>query len=268
MSVRLLIQQARLEDLADMRAAYLNGLLEAQEALLEVQIPSAAAYSLVVRGRRAGYALIARDTLLEFWIAPEFLPQSHLIFRKLVAEKAIVRALVKSFDHLLMACAMDIQVETKVLGILVRELVKRDLPQLPGVRFTQRGAVETDAPRLLAVDGNVFNHPERMAAAIRAERVRVFEQGDRLVGFGMLKPVLPGRPHVDIGLVIDKPFRLRGYAAYALRDLADYCLAQGLEPISGCSADNLASINLGLRVGFVSRYRLLELSFGCMPAVV
>lgn len=261
MNVRLELEMTTLEALAELRGAHLDSALEAQEALLEVKIRNARCYYLRARGEVAGYALLNEDALLEFVVRDPFLPVSHLLFRQLVAALRVRRAWIKTFDHLFLACALDIQVGVKVLGILVRQLVRRELPQLPGVRYTERAAEERDLPRLLAVDGNVFNHPERLAAAIRAGWVRVFEQDERLIGFGLLKPVVPGRPHVDVGLVVHEAFRSRGYAAYALRDLAAHCEAQGLIPISGCAADNFASINLGLRVGFVSRYRLLEVEF-------
>lgn len=261
MNVRLQIQPAALAELAQLRALYLDGLLGAQEALLEVAVCEGDCLRLVVREQTAGYAVVRAGTLLEFFLLEAYLPKSHVIFRKLVQEARLERALVKSFDHVLLSCALDIQVAVKVLGILVRELVKRDLPRLPGIQYTQRGARGKDLSRLLAVEGNVFDDAARLSAAIAAGWVRVFERGDHLVGFGLLKPVVAERAQVDVGLVVDKPFRGRGYAAYLLRDLIDFCEAQGLQPISGCAAGNSASINLGLRVGFVSRYRLLELRF-------
>jgi GNAT superfamily N-acetyltransferase len=266
MNVSLTIEPASLAELAELRELYLDGLLGAQEAFLEAAIADGYGLKLMVHEQLAGYALVSVGTLLEFFVRDAFLPRSHLIFRKLVHEAKIERALVKSFDHLALACALDIQVEVKVLGILVRDLVKRALPQLPGVHYTQRSAQPQDLPHLLAVQGSPFDNLARLAAAIAAGRVRVFEQGDRLVAFGVLKPVIAGRAQVDVGLVVDNPFRRRGYAAYVLRDLVEFCEERGLEPISGCAADNQASINLGLRVGFVSRYRLLELRFVPRPA--
>lgn len=268
MNIRFELSPATLDELTELRRAHLDSLLEAQEAMLEVRVASGRGYLLRAHEALAGYAIVDGDTLLEFAVLDGYLPASHLLFRKLVARLGVQRAWVKTFDHVLLSCALDIQVGVHVLGILVRQLVRRELPRLPDIRYTQRGAEARDLPRLLAVDGNVFNHPERLAAAIGLGRVRVFERDERLVAFGLLKPVRPGRPHVDVGLVVDKPFRSRGYAAYVLRDLADYCEGQGLVPISGCAADNLPSINLGLRVGFVSRYRLLEVRFAASaPAV-
>lgn len=261
MNITVEFTDVEVEALSELRSRYLDALLEAQEALIEVMIGTAQGHLMRVHGEIAGYGISREGTLLELFIVEEYLPAAHLLFRRLVKERSIQRAWVKSFDHVLLACAMDIQISTRVMGILVRELVKRELPRLPGISYQQRAAVADDAQRLLAVEGNVFRDPARLTAAIAAGRIRVFEQGERLVAFGLLKPVVPGRPHVDLGLVVDTPFRRRGYAAYVLRDLIEHCEQQGLIPISGCAADNLASINLGLRVGFVSRYRLLETSF-------
>lgn len=259
MNVQVEIAEVPLGALSELRSLYLDGLAEAQEAFLEALIAGARGYELRVRGEVAGYGLVRDDALLEFFVTDAFLPPAHLLFRKLVLHVNVARALVKSFDHLFLACAMDVQVGVRVLGILVREFAPRDLPPELQGRYTQRAATEADLPRLMQVEQDVFNDAARMARAIADGRVRVFEHGSTLVGFGLLKPVRAGHPEVDVGLVVDRPFRSRGHAAYILRDLVDHCLASGLRPVSGCAANNYASINLGLRVGFISRYRLLEL---------
>ena len=106
-----------------------------------------------------------------------------------------------------------------------------------------------------------YEDPERLTAVVRAGAMRLFERDDALLGFGIIRPVIAGRPEVDLGLAVDARFRNKGYAVYFLRDMAEFCLQSGLIPISGCAAENEASIRLGSRVGFVSRYRLLEVGF-------
>jgi len=262
MNIRPTFLPVSIELLRDLRNDYLDRLLAAQEALLEVLVQQAQGFSISARGELLGYLILhEREGLLEFYVRPEFQAYSHLIFRKFVLERGVRTALVKSFDHLLLACAMDIQTTVRVRGILVRDFVRRELPEIPRIRYSERPAEDRDLPRIRGIDQQVFTHPERLTAVIRAGAMRLFERDDALLGFGIIRPVIAGRPEVDLGLAVDAPFRNKGYAVYFLRDMAEFCLQSGLIPIGGCAAENEASIRLGSRVGFVSRYRLLEVGF-------
>jgi GNAT superfamily N-acetyltransferase len=249
-------------ELGALREEYLDGLPFAQEALLEVLVQNGECYVIEARGERAGYFVVHRgDALVEYHVTPRYLAYSHLFFSKFVVEYRIASALIKSYDHTALACAMDLQVGVKSKGVLVREFVRRELPEVPRISYTRRVALAGDLPRISAVDQPVFTHPERLRGVVREGRMRLFEKGDSLVGFGIIRPIIAGRPDVDIGLAVDKPYRNRGYALYLLRDLIDECLSQGLNPVGGCARENEPSIRMGLRVGLVSRFRLLELTF-------
>jgi len=252
----------RLADLGALRNDYLDRLIAGQEALLEVLIQRAQCFSIFAKGETAGYFIVHdREGLLEFHVRPEFQAYAHLLFRRFVLEKDVRIAQVKSFDHLLLACAMDIQTSVRVRGILVRDFIRRPLPEIARIRYQERAAEARDLPRVRAIDQRVFTDPERLAAVIDAGAMRLFERDDQLAGFGIIRPVIAGRPEVDLGLAVDAAFRNKGYAVYFLRDMAECCLRRGLVPISGCAADNEASIRLGSRVGFVSLYRLLDVRF-------
>lgn len=262
MNVRPTFQRVEFSAISELRERYLEGLLKGQAALLEVLVPHGEHYVIVVRGETAGYFIVHEGSvLIEYFALDEYLAYTHEFLRAFIVQKRIRGALVKSFDHMFLACAMDAQVRVHVKGVLVRDYIPRSLPEIASIRYTQRMAVEEDLPRVRAVDQPIFTHPERLLAVIRAGCMRLFEQEEKLVGFGIVRPVIPGRPEVELGIAVDRPFRNKGHAIYMLRDMAEYCAANGLVAIAGCSAENSASIKMGLRVGFVSLYRLFELTF-------
>jgi GNAT superfamily N-acetyltransferase len=262
MNIQATFLPVSIEQIRPLRDDYLDRLLAAQEALIEVLVQQGQCFAISAKGQIAGYSILhEQEGLLEFHVLEHFQAYAHLLLRRFVLEHRVRAALVKSFDHLLLACAMDIQTSVRVRGILVRNYIPRQLPIIPRIRYGQRPAEERDLARVRALDQQVFTHPERLAAVIRAGAMRLFERDLALIGFGIIRPVIAGRPEVDLGLAVDAPFRNKGYAIYFLRDMANFCLQSGLVPISGCAADNEASIRLGSRVGFVSRYRLLEVRF-------
>lgn len=262
MNVQPSFQHVDFRALGELRERYLDGLLKGQEALLEVLVPHGEHYLILTKGQTAGYFILHDvDVLIEYYVLDEYLAYTHQFLKEFIEQRRVRSALVKSFDHMFLACAMDFQIGVKSKGVLVRDFIPRALPVIPSIRYAQRTATEDDLPRLKAVDQPVFTHPERLLAVVRGGHVRIFEHADRVIGFGILRPIIPGRPEVDLGIAVDRPFRNRGYAIYMLRDLAEYCAEHGLKPTAGCAIENWPSIKMGLRVGFISRYRLLELTF-------
>ncbi|WP_437530060.1 GNAT family N-acetyltransferase [Sorangium sp. So ce726] len=249
-------------DLGALRERYLDELPCAQDGLVEALVADGAYFRIDARGRPAGYCVVSGgDMLVEYHVCPEFLAYAHQILPLFVEAQRPRAALVKTFDHMFLACAIDLQAGVTVRGALVREFARRELPELPRMRYSQRLARADDLPRIAAVDQDVFTHPERLRGVVEREQLLLFEQDERLIGFGIVRPVIPGRPDVELGIAVDTPFRNRGYAVYMMRDMVEHCLARGLNPIAGCSRQNEASIRMGLRVGLLSRYRLLEIRF-------
>lgn len=256
------IRVSELTEIQLLRTEYLDQLEHAQEASLEVLVPGSDYFVICVDEVRCGYFIVhGEDTLIEFYLWAPYWVYAQGIFEQLLAETPVKRALVKSFDHLLFSSCIAKHTALRVTGLLVRDLVLRDLPERGDFKFSWRVAAERDLPAILAIDQQVFRHPERLNAVIRAGYMQLFESEGALIGFGITRPIIPGRKHVELGIAVDKPWRLKGYSMYIFRSIIDNCLAQGLMPVAGLSPDNLASRSMGERAGMISRHRLLEISF-------
>lgn len=250
-----------IEELMPWRAQYLDSLPASQEVLVEVQVPSAQGQRILHEGRVVGYALLREDSVIEFFLQRDYAVFGQSVFNQLLAHTGAKRALVKSFDALFFSSCVDRQVALRSVGLLVRDYEKRELPQLPELAYTARAAVVDDLPRVQAVDQQVFTDPSRLRFVIERNYMLLFEQGSTLLGFGIMRVVVPGRPGVDIGIALDKPYRKLGHAPYFLQHMAETCLARGLTPIAGCSIDNKPVRSTGERIGMFAQHRLLELSF-------
>jgi GNAT superfamily N-acetyltransferase len=248
-------------ELTPLREQYLDQLHAAQDALLEVLVQQGDHYAIRVKDETVGYFVLRESVLLELHLTPEFELFAHILLPRIVDEHQIRSALIKTFDHLFLACALDLTEGVAMRGCLVRDLRLRALPDIPRVRYTQRTACIDDLPRILAVEQDVFTHPERLRHVVEQEQLRLFERDQALIGFGILRPVIPGRADVEVGIAVDAAFRNKGYAVYMLRDLVDVCLSRGLHPICGSRRSNEASVRMGTRVGLLSRYRLIEVFF-------
>lgn len=248
-------------ELVPLREQYLANLIEPQELLLEVMVPSATHHRITHRGETCGYFLVHNDdTLLELYVHEPYWVFAEAIFKQIQQRTGVRRALVKSFDHLFLSSVIAHQTQVRSLGLLVRDYLPRMLPDL-GLRFTTRIASCSDHARIAGVDQRVFTHAARLRQVVERGRVTLFEDDETLLGFGILQPVVDGRCDVDIGIAVDAPFRNRGYAVYMFRHMVERCLNDGYRPIAGCAESNRPSRSLGERIGMVARYRLLELTF-------
>jgi GNAT superfamily N-acetyltransferase len=250
-----------LEELIPWRARYLDSLPASQEVLVEVQVPGSIGHRIRHEGTAIGYALIRERTVIEFYVQDDYAVFGQTVFDQLLLHSKAERALVKSFDALFFSSCVDRQVGLRSVGLLVRDYVKRELPAAAELQYSARLAELADMPRIQAVDQNVFNDPARLCFVVERKYLLLFERDDVLLGFGIMRVVVPGRPGVDIGIALDKPYRKHGYAPYFLQHMADVCLTRGLTPIAGCAIDNKPVRATGERIGMFAKHRLLELSF-------
>lgn len=263
MNLRVVFQPLTdLAALSPMRELHLAALAQPQAPLLEVMVHDAAYYEIHARQRSCGYLIVrGGDTLIELYLHQAYWVFGEVIVKQAIDKLGIHRALVQQFDALFLSSCVALQDGVRSIGLIARDYVPRPLPAIADIRFTQRTAELTDLPAIRAVDQEVFTHPERLAAVVSAGFMQVYERDEHLVGFGIMRPVSADGLVVELGIAVDRPFRARGYAVYMLRSMIEHCVAQGLRPIGGCTEDNTPSRHMAERVGLVSRFRLLELSF-------
>ena len=258
---QLTVEEATLDAIGDLRGAYLDGLLEAQELYVELMVRRARVYMLEAQGVRMGYFLLGEDgALLEYYVTRDHLERMDAILGMLIEKFSIRKALCKSFDHSLLSCCAGCQKEARVIGIHYREYVENPARRVvEGV--SARPARLEDEGYIIAINEEVFDHDEEVRAYIEAGQVLVFEKDAERIGFGIFARVIAGRPEFDIGMLVERKFRRQGYGEYIIRYLVDYCRRNGWRAVCGCAIENEASRRCLENAGFITRYRLLEFVF-------
>lgn len=269
MNITVCFRPANLAELSSLRREYLSELRCAQELMLEMTLPTCDGYWIDWREERIGYLIVKpAGELVEFHLRRAFWLYGQTVIGQAIRALQLSHALVKSYDDLMLSSTIEHQREVSVVGLLVRDYVPRSLPETTRVRYDVRVAVLQDLPAIVAIEQDVFAHPERLRRVISAGWMLLFQQPSpdpstqaSLIGFGILRPITLDSEYADVGIAVDRPFRNKGYAIYMMRDLVERCRARKLVPIAGCSSDNLASRRMGERIGLVARHRLLRLTF-------
>lgn len=261
MNIRTSFHSSDLGEVRALRDAHLDALGYAQDALLEVFAQQSEVFRIDARGEAIGYFLLHQRRIVEFYVALAFEQYAHLIFPDVLQAFAPTSALIKSFDAQFLACALDHHTQVHVRGVLVRDIIDRPLPNIARIHYQARAARREDFESVMSIEREVFTDGERMMTVIEQGNVIVFEQAKRLVGFGMIRPIIEGRPDAEIGIVVAPSFRNRGYAVYILRDLVAACRGRGFIPVAGSARGNSPSLRAGRRIGMLARHRILELTF-------
>lgn len=244
------------------RERYCRSLEKAQALLLEMMVPASRGIGIQRKGEGIGYALVNPDgVLIEYYLEPREWMYAEEIAAQLVKEHAIPRAIVKSFDAMMLSTLMHLQTQVQVLGYLARDYKARSLPSHLVPSMQAQVATEDQLGVICAMRQEVFRDPSRFAQAIAAKEVIGYWKEETFLGFGMLRRVRPDQEALEINIAVDPAYRRRAYGAYMLEDLVKRCVAQGMAPIASCPVHNRASQLVGERVGLSARDRLLSLVF-------
>lgn len=262
MSTRnIVLTEVPLDDLLPDRLNHWR-ILPAQEYFLELQVQRGRCYRIAPDSDTAGYLIVNNQgVLVEIHIESRSGIVPAEIAADSIQELGIHSIWCLSFDKETMElCRQLCENEPTVIGISCR--VYNRQPLLPH-SFVARTAEPSDLAAILAInEPDILESPEEAADYISKGGLILFEQAGDLLGFGVISPIMPSRPEVDIGMLVAPGFRGNGYGAAFIQHLAEHVLAHGQIPVCGCDVQNHASRRSLENAGFVTEYRLVEFRVG------
>jgi len=177
-----------LADLSNLRDQYLDSCPEGQELYLEMKVHDSRAFVIEAEDTKAGYFLIGLDgVLLEYFVIPAYIHNAGAWFCEILQRCRIQKALCKSFDHTLLACCLDHQVSVQVGGILCREWMDRPHRKMES-SLAIRIARPEDVAHIIAINEEVFDHPDQIRDYVQNERVLLFEKEISIDRFWIVFP--------------------------------------------------------------------------------
>lgn len=259
-----------------LKEAYLRGLVFPMDAYWQSAVVGHAPHwQIEVDGQQAGYCAISSEKrLLQFYVTDPFLPLASELFAFIAASDLVECASAGTFEPAYLAHCLDHQHRVTVRSYLFQDhqQVGPRLDSYPLAKFQLAGAA--DAERLAAFYGrnNEYQDTEAITAGfgsllnfakslIAAEQVFFLSEGDDLLGVGECRISSSQPPFADLGMITDRDHRRQGLGGYMLAKLKGYCYERGAKPICSCAAGNTASRKTIERAGFITRHRLLDMTF-------
>lgn len=248
---------------AGFRAAYLDELRESQELFVEGLVERGQNLVFSEGGQLVGYAVVQDRAVVELHAHGDRGAAKRLLCQLLV-EGYADRAIVKSFDAILVEVARSLPARAVVLGHLFRAHGTPEPWPEPSTTLSVRARVaqRTDVEAILQMHDGFFDNADEVERYVeRGGLVLHCSPDGEVLACGLYRPVLEGRDAMDVGMVVSPRHRRMGLGAMGAADAARRCVAEGRRPIAGCGADNVASRSALLRAGFVETDALLEIRF-------
>jgi len=238
-----------------LRNAYLDILLEPQELYLEMHVEAGATWYL----DDVAYAVQCGKKLVELYVVTEQADRLTEIFAAAMAASNASSVLCKSYDTQMLYAALSKPAMVRPVGLLFRRIADPSFSLRENVSFRQ-GTVD-DAEVIFSFNEEFFQSLDEIRSYAVSDGLFVLEKDGDAIGCGIGKPVIEDRPDIDIGMLVANEHRRNGYGAHIISFLKSHYLERGLRPICGCSIDNIGSQLALQNAGFVSEFRLLEISY-------
>jgi len=259
------IEPVTVDQVADLRLLYARELDDMIRYEREIQQGRTRIYGLRNCGALIGYGILHgegedRSTVVEFFLLPQYRRHTVPVFDRFTTatEATGVQARTNDADLVLL---LHERTHDVVPGNYYFRDAEKTLHPVHGVRYRAITLCDLDvlAPIMTIPEGWPFEVPDREALArwITSNEGRLLEDEGGIAAIGaILRGYNP--PFANIGMVVMKRARRRGYGTYLIEELKRDTYAMGKIPRADCAPWNVASRSTLLRAGFLVNARALR----------
>lgn len=235
-----------------LRQQYLGSLRESQEWFLEALVEVGEVWT----HDDGSYGVTHENTLVEFFSADPGLSQKRLY--AFWEQRGFSTALVKSFDDGLVRSCEGLGWTATVGGFLFRTRKKHHHAAFE--RAEMHAATPADIHMLWQINDGFFDSKDEVTDLVGSNKLWTVRVDREIAGCGVSNRVIADGDAVDVGMMVAPSLRRRGLGTYIISEIADRVEQEGLRPICGCGAGNVASRATLENAGFVCDHQLLSFS--------
>ena len=221
-------------------------------------------------GLQAGYyAANDKGTLLQFYVRPAFEKHGRALFDHVVAQDTLSEAMVSTIDPICLSFCLDVQKKVTVHTYLyeIQTETPPEHPDAEGLEFRPIMASELD--RTIAFQQACLGGEHDLSGWLRGysgnlikrEELFVLCRDDDWIGLGECRRSDSQKRISDLGMMVAPAHRSRRWGTYILTLLSARCAALGQHAICSTTVENVGSQKAILRAGFISRHRIINVSF-------
>ncbi|MDX2250331.1 MAG: GNAT family N-acetyltransferase [Bacteroidia bacterium] len=205
--------------------------------------------------------------LLGIYIRDPYLTIAQEIFTEILQEHQITEAVVGTNNPLFLSLCMDHAKNAITDTLLYRDhrKVSISLP-LPVSNANFRHTEPEDAERLAVFfrDNSILDknwYEEYVKQLTSRGEVYILELDHEIIGISEIRKNKAQPDYADVGMLVNEKHRRQGLGAYLLASAKAVCYRYGVTPVCSCSIHNQSSRHAIEKVGFISKHRMLKVSF-------
>ncbi len=260
-----------LSSIEELKSQHLRGLTAPMDGMWEVGfINSSPHWIIKMDGEVCGYYVVNDEgTLLQFYLLPGHTRFDHQVFQKIVGQSSISTAIVQTIDPLFLSlcldCHVDVSVHTYLYELQATIVVRHDLAE--GTTFEP--IEPTELSRVIDFQIACLGGKEELRQWLQGysknlidrKELFVLRRGNDWLGLGEYRRSDTQENVADVGVMVDPEKRGKKWATYILSLLVANADSEGHNLICSTTVENIASQKAILGAGFVSRNRILKVTF-------
>lgn len=230
--------ESNLSEISDMLESYKSGLAYPMDSYCDEKLYESVIYRIVHDGADIGYIGIIKDELRLFHVLPIYFKYAPDALEYCISQKEIRRVNILTQDSLLVSliAEWDFKIEKEACYFI--DAVRQEKPHVKADRAQFRTACVADMPAILKETGDFF---DKLEERINAQTIFVLEDGNALMGCGIVDPGRLFTDCVSIGMITCREHRQKGVAQTILWNLKEWAYSHNLKPIAGCWHYNVLS---------------------------
>ena len=257
-------------EVAGMRDAHLRSLIAPMDGMWESFANAATHTRINADGEQAGYYVLNDEgILLQLYIDPAFQRYSRVLFDRVIAQASVRQAMAGTIDPAFLSLCLDVHKSVTVHTLLYEHdgEVHAETVRDNGLTFRLIDSSELDRTVALQLAclgaGAELGQWLRGYSANLIDRKELFVlcRDDDWLGLGECRKSDSQDRVADLGMMVTPDHRGRGLATDILNRLFAISTHAGLRPICSTTVDNTNAQRAIVRAGFVSRHRLLSVTF-------
>lgn len=211
-----------------------------------------------------GYVCLGEENLLlQFYVFPEYMKNSLVIFEYLIHHLNIKKAMVGTNNPIFLSNALHFSKGLEIHSYLFSDGFKVEFEEKEG-DFSQCQPKELD--KVVDFCHNSMAAPKEwllgyIGDLIEKEEIFSLQKNNKIIGTCEVRKSISAPNFADIGMVISPNYRKQGYGTYLLNKAKSIAISSGRKPICSCEKENIGSLKSIENCGFINLHQLLAIDF-------
>jgi len=238
MKTTFTLTEAHLNEITELLQSHKSYLVHPMDSYCEDKLDESTIYRIIHEGIYIGYVGIIGDELRFFHVLPVYFKYAPDAFEYCIKQKGIKTVNIMTQDSLLVSLIAEWDFRIEKEGCYFIDSGRQEKPQVEASRAQFRTAGLSDMPAIIRETGDFF---DKLEERINAETIFVLEDGEDLLGWGIVERGRLFSDCVSIGMITCREHRKKGVAQTILWHLKEWAYLHNLKPIAGCWYYNVLS---------------------------